>query len=94
VRLKTIYGWFTEGFDTADLKEAQILLKKFGGTEHACSHEMNNIAVLEGSMAKRFLPDSEAGVRYGAKGHARYLQSDTPHSSALRLFISLRPRDR
>ena len=24
--LKEIYGWFTEGFDTADLKEAKELL--------------------------------------------------------------------
>ena len=26
--LKGIYGWFTEGFDTADLKEAKILLEE------------------------------------------------------------------
>ena len=25
--LQEIYGWFTEGFDTADLKEAKELLK-------------------------------------------------------------------
>jgi len=25
--LSEIYGWFTEGFDTADLKEAKALLK-------------------------------------------------------------------
>jgi hypothetical protein len=25
--LAEIYGWFTEGFDTADLKEAKKLLK-------------------------------------------------------------------
>jgi tetratricopeptide (TPR) repeat protein len=28
-RLAEIYGWFTEGFDTADLKEAKVLLKEF-----------------------------------------------------------------
>jgi len=27
-RLQEIYGWFTEGFDTADLKEAKELLKE------------------------------------------------------------------
>ncbi|MEE9194179.1 MAG: hypothetical protein V3U21_06545, partial [Thermodesulfobacteriota bacterium] len=27
--LSEIYGWFTEGFETADLKDAKILLKKF-----------------------------------------------------------------
>jgi hypothetical protein len=26
--LQEIYGWFTEGFDTADLKEAKELLKE------------------------------------------------------------------
>jgi adenylate cyclase len=25
--LAEIYGWFTEGFDTADLREAQVLLE-------------------------------------------------------------------
>ena len=25
--LEEIYGWFTEGFDTADLQEAQALLE-------------------------------------------------------------------
>ena len=26
--LSEIYGWFTEGFDTADLKDAKALLEK------------------------------------------------------------------
>ena len=29
--LVPIYGWFTEGFDTADLKEAKALLDTCGG---------------------------------------------------------------
>jgi predicted ATPase len=29
--LAPIYGWFTEGFDTADLQEAKALLKEMGG---------------------------------------------------------------
>ena len=28
--LAEIYGWFTEGFDTADLKEARTLLGELG----------------------------------------------------------------
>ena len=28
--LEPIYGWFTEGFDTADLKEAKALLEELG----------------------------------------------------------------
>ena len=29
--LTPIYGWFTEGFDTADLQEAKALLDELGG---------------------------------------------------------------
>ena len=31
--LAEIYGWFTEGFDTADLQEAKALLEELGGQE-------------------------------------------------------------
>jgi predicted ATPase len=30
--LANIYGWFTEGFDTADLKDAKALLNELEGT--------------------------------------------------------------
>ena len=26
-----VYGWFTEGFDTRDLKEAKVLMEGVGG---------------------------------------------------------------
>jgi hypothetical protein len=29
--LAETYGWFTEGFDTPDLKDAQALLEELGG---------------------------------------------------------------
>ena len=29
--LAEIYGWFTEGFDTADLKDAKALLDELSG---------------------------------------------------------------
>jgi hypothetical protein len=29
--LAETYGWFIEGFDTADLKEAKALLEELGG---------------------------------------------------------------
>jgi hypothetical protein len=29
--LAEIYGWFTEGFDTADLKDAKVLLDQLNG---------------------------------------------------------------
>jgi predicted ATPase len=31
VLLAPVYGWFTEGFDTPDLKEAKALLDELGG---------------------------------------------------------------
>ena len=35
--LAPVYGRFTEGFDTRDLKEAKTLLEEFGGVRVACS---------------------------------------------------------
>jgi hypothetical protein len=29
-RLASVYGWFTEGFDTADLRDAKTLLDELG----------------------------------------------------------------
>jgi len=29
--LREFYGWFTEGFDTADLKDAKVLLDDLSG---------------------------------------------------------------
>jgi DNA-binding winged helix-turn-helix (wHTH) protein/tetratricopeptide (TPR) repeat protein len=34
--LAPIYGWFTEGFDTADLQAAKALLKELGGRKQEC----------------------------------------------------------
>ena len=39
--LAPIYGWFTEGFDTADLQEARALLEAYPGkfeSERLCSY--------------------------------------------------------
>jgi len=33
--LAPVYSWFTEGFGTADLKEAKALLDEFGGAERS-----------------------------------------------------------
>jgi predicted ATPase len=33
--LAPIYGWFTEGFDTADLQEAKVLLEELGKVRFA-----------------------------------------------------------
>jgi predicted ATPase len=30
--LAPVYAWFTEGFDTPDLREAHVLLMELGGT--------------------------------------------------------------
>ena len=34
--LAEIYNWFTEGFDTADLKDAKALLEALSGTGSVC----------------------------------------------------------
>jgi hypothetical protein len=33
--LAPVYGWFTEGFDTRDLKEAKALLEGLAVLKHA-----------------------------------------------------------
>jgi hypothetical protein len=35
--LAEVYGWFTEGFDTADLQEAKAWLEELAG-QHGCTH--------------------------------------------------------
>jgi len=35
--LAEIYGWFTEGFDTADLKDAKALLEELSGSPRTSS---------------------------------------------------------
>ena len=38
--LAEIYGWFTEGFDTADLQEAQGLLRESSTKSHGSPASM------------------------------------------------------
>jgi predicted ATPase len=40
--LAPIYGWFTEGFDTADLQEAKALLEELGGS---CPNALAGVTV-------------------------------------------------
>jgi predicted ATPase len=39
--LAEIYGWFTEGFDTADLKDAKVLLEELEGKTKRTTREKN-----------------------------------------------------
>jgi predicted ATPase len=35
--MSPIYGWFTEGFDTADLREAKVLLDELSAVNDYCA---------------------------------------------------------
>jgi predicted ATPase len=37
--LAPVYGWFTEGFDTADLQDAKVLLDALSYTQRAALHQ-------------------------------------------------------
>jgi hypothetical protein len=39
--LAPVYGWFTEGFDTRDLKEAKALLEELAVAKRACAGRRN-----------------------------------------------------
>jgi hypothetical protein len=43
--LAPIYGWFTEGFDTRDLKEAKALLAEFS-SQAACMSAKKSSRIL------------------------------------------------
>ena len=40
--LAPVYGWFTEGFDTRDLKEAEALLGELGASGHRVQRDSDN----------------------------------------------------
>jgi hypothetical protein len=42
--LADIYNWFTEGFDTADLKDAKALLEELGGVKQTTVKERDRWA--------------------------------------------------
>ena len=39
--LAPVYGWFTEGFDTLDLKEAKVLLEELQTSERISKRPVN-----------------------------------------------------
>jgi hypothetical protein len=53
--LAPVYGWFTEGFDTANLQEAKAVLGRVDELfdDDPCGHEMNQSQ--KGSVTKRLL---------------------------------------
>jgi predicted ATPase len=43
-RLAPVYGWFTEGFDTRDLKDAKTLLEELAHSE--TKHDYDLLSIL------------------------------------------------
>jgi len=41
--LAPVYGWFTEGFDTADLQEAKMLLQGLSGEQASIPRPLDNL---------------------------------------------------
>ncbi len=75
-RLEEIYGWFDEGFDTADLQQAKTLLQALGGNPQATHRqqpELKNKPPQPVAMA-RFI--EEALIATGGMGHV-YRGRDT-----------------
>jgi predicted ATPase len=42
--LAPVYGWFTEGFDTRDLKEAKTLLEQLASRERSTDEEQGSMS--------------------------------------------------
>jgi hypothetical protein len=53
--LAEIYGWFTEGSNTADLKEAKALLEELSAWHTASDESFKNVAFRNGFPVRRDL---------------------------------------
>ena len=60
--LAEIYNWFTEGFDTPDLKDAEALLEELGGQES----KLNRGRVVDGvpESGKNVVPQAEGILHF------------------------------
>ncbi len=54
--LTPIYGWFTESFDTADLKDAEALLHRLGYRRAATARLLLLMATSRHPVARNLLP--------------------------------------
>ena len=77
--LRPIYGWFTEGFDTADLQDAKALLDE-PGDKAACTHPLLQqiaqhrlITRTDGARLLCFLPPSLRHLCYDSAPRAEPL---------------------
>jgi hypothetical protein len=59
-----VYGWFAEGFDTADLKEAETLLAELACAAWPCTNR---------GYSRRIMSLMGHGRRFGARAHASAL---------------------
>jgi hypothetical protein len=61
--LAPVYGWFTEGFDTADLKEAKALLDEMSA---------NSSLAIDDSVASAPASASQDFAKASARGPGRH----------------------
>ena len=90
--LADIYSWFTEGFDTADLKDAKALLDELGTVGSAARENQENNQVID--MRESFVLTTKLisrisclylAVRFGWLRGDRGVESITCSARALRI---------
>ena len=92
--LAPVYGWFSEGFDTRDLKEAKALLEELASVKapQACLTHAPRLPLasrVRQRIIARSLLDAQKAALFGAvEGLHRVVQSGTgPYEPWLELFI-------
>jgi predicted ATPase len=55
--LNDVFAWFTEGFDAADLKEAQVLLNELGTMGQCYAQRLYGFIYPKTKVCLRFRPD-------------------------------------
>ena len=91
--LAPVYGWFTEGFDTRDLKEAKALLEELAvmRTPRGCMTHEPRLSFAGRSrrrtIARTLLDAEEPALLVAVDGIHRVVQSGALDEPRLELFI-------
>jgi hypothetical protein len=59
--LAPVYGWFTEGFDTLDLKEAKALLEELGTSVNGADNSV--VPPAPASLPRSFIRSSTGQLK-------------------------------
>ncbi len=96
--LAPVYGWFTEGFDTRDLKDAKVLLEELGVLTASYHRDLRDVVFSRCRCVITAAPSAAAVCArcHGLDGIGRYVEVPNiagQHSIYLReQLLAFKPR--